>query len=299
MNTNYIQCFLTVAQTKSFTEAANVLFYSQQTVSKYIAQLEADLGSSLFERDAQPIRLTAAGRYYYVLFQSANQRLLHVAEETKRYYDGLSRRLCIGCSEWLNPFGRIMDAVQSFRAAHPDVQVSLRKRNNIELLDELVSGPVELALFSEGHLPVRKDIVCTPVAEEQLCLFGPDDVVGVGLPESARARRVDLPYLMVPGWDRSYTENVVLGRQELEAIDPRPRSVRFLPNVESMCAQMHASRCLAVSDRHFGFFNEMPHIGFEPIDDPTHLYCCGRQFNENPLVPEFTEHLKKELARLD
>lgn len=299
MNTSYIQCFLTVAQTKSFTEAASVLFYSQQTVSKYIAQLESDLGAALFERDTQSIRLTAAGRYYYVLFQSANQRLLHVAEETKRYYDALSHQLCIGCSEWLNPFGRIMDAVQTFRRAHPGVQVSLRKRNNIELLEELVNGPVELALFSEGHLPVHKDIVCTPVAEEQLCLFGPEDVVGVDLPESARQKRVDLPYLMVPGWDRSYTENIVLGRQELEDIQPRPRSVRFLPNVESMCAQMSASRCLAVSDRHFGFFNEMPNIGSEPINDPTHLYCCSRQFCENPLVEAFIDHLKKELAAIE
>ncbi len=296
MNTNYIQCFLTVAQTRSFTEAAGVLFYSQQTVSKYIAQLEADLGTALFERSAQPIRLTAAGRYYYVLFQSANQRLNFVSQETKRYYETLIHHLSVGCSEWLNPFGRIMDAVQSFRAAHPDVQLSFRKRNNIELLNDLVDGTVELALFSEGHLPVHKDIVSTPVAREQLCLFGPADVIGSELPDEARRRRVELPYLMVPGWDRSYTENIVLGRQELEGIDPRPGAVRFLPNVESMCAQMRFSRCLAVSDRNFGFFNDMPGIGYEPIEGETQLYCCTRQFFENPLVGEFLAQLKSSLA---
>jgi DNA-binding transcriptional LysR family regulator len=296
MNTSYIQCFLTVAQTGSFTEAAGVLFYSQQTVSKYIAQLEADLGATLFDRTTQPIRLTAAGRYYYVLFRSANQRLALVSEQTKRYYTELVQKISIGCSEWVNPFGRIMDAVRAFRAAHPEVQVSLRKRNNIDLLNDLVDGSIELGLFSEGHLPTHRDLVSTPLAREELCLFGPSDVVGTELPAAAKAQRVDLPYLMVPGWQRSYTEDIVLGRQELETMEPRPRTVRFLPNVDSMCAEMRFSRCIAVSDRRFGFLNALPNLGYEPLGDETFLHGCCRQFCENPLVPELIEQLKTTLA---
>lgn len=296
MNTNYIQCFLAVAETSSFTEAASRLFYSQQTVSKNIAQLEADLGSTLFDRSSQSVRLTAAGRYYYVLFQSANQRLNLVSQQTKRYYDNLVRHLTIGCSEWINLFGPIMDIIQLFRQAHPEVRISIAKRNNIELLEDLVGGAVDLALYSEGHLPLHKDIVSTPVALEQLCLFGPSDVVGTQLSEEDRKKRVDLTYLMVPGWDRSYTENVVLGRQELTSIAPCPRTVRFLPNVESMCMEMRFSRCLAVSDRKFGFFNTMPNLGFEPLAcEPTHLYCCSRQFCENPLVKAFISHTQDAL----
>lgn len=298
MNTNYIQCFLTVAQKKSFTEAASALFYSQQTVSKYIAQLETDLGAVLFDRTGQSVRLTAAGRYYYVLFQSANQRLNLASQQTKRYYSRLSRQLSIGCSEWLNPFGCLMDAVQAFRAQHPEVSVSIGKRNNIDLLSDLTGGTVDLALYSEGHLPMRKDIIATPVAEEQLCLFGPSDVVGLDLPEPARMGRIDLPYLMVPGWDRSYTENFVLGRQELESVVPRPHTVRFLPNVESMCAQMRLTRCLAVSDRRFGFLLSVPGLGYEPIDGTTHLYVCQRQFSEHPLLGAFIAQLRRSLAEL-
>lgn len=299
MNTNYIQCFLTVAQTSSFTEAANQLFYTQQTVSKYIAQLEQDLGAALFERSTQPIRLTAIGRYYYVLFQSAYQRLGLVTQQIERHYDTLAHSLIVGCSEWLNPFGRLADVVRAFRAHHPEVRLSLRMRNNVELLDDLTAGEVELALFSEGHLPTHKDIVAEPVAEEELCLFGPADVIGPELDPLSRQKRAELPYLMVPGWDRSYTENIVLSRQELENIDPQPHAVRFLPNVESMCAQMRFSRALAVSDLRFGFFNDMPGLGHEPLGERSHLYCCSRQFNENPLVPEFIELLRELLREPD
>lgn len=295
MNTNYIQCFLTVAQTSSFTEAASVLFYSQQTVSKYIAQLEQDLGATLFERGSQPIRLTAAGRYYYVLFQSSNQRLTFVTQQTERYYSKLAHRLTIGCSEWVNPFGQIAGVVRAFRARHPEVQLSLQVRSNGELLDSLVSGETELALYSGGHLPTHKDIVATPVADEQLCLFGPDDVVGLELSAAARAGRAELPYLMVPGWDRSYTENIVLSRQELENIEPQPRAVRFLSNVESLCTQMRFLRVLAVSDLRFGFFNDMPGIGHEPLGEQSQLYCCTQMFVENPLVEEFTSLLREML----
>lgn len=297
MNTTHIQCFLSVADCKSFTDAALSMFYSQQTVSKYIAQLEKDLGATLFDRTSQSIRLTAAGRYYYVLFQAAYQRLSFVSDEIGRYYNDLIHNLTIGCSEWLNPFGEINDGIQFFRQEHPDVSVSMRKRNNKELLNELVTDVVDVALFSEGHLPLHRDIESTPVGNEHLCIFGPDNVVGELLPVEARMHRVNIPYLMVPGWDRSHTENIVLSKQELELAEFSPNSVRFLPNVESMRAEMRLSRGIAVSDRRFGFLNTIPGLGHEPIQDRTSLFCCRRQLSENPLVDDFILLLKELFNR--
>ena len=45
-----IKCFMALCETLSFTEAARQLFMTQQSVSKYIAKLEEDLGFQLFQR---------------------------------------------------------------------------------------------------------------------------------------------------------------------------------------------------------------------------------------------------------
>ena len=54
--------FVHVAELNSFTKAANVLGYSQSTVSFQIKQLETELGCLLFERINHTLILTDKGR---------------------------------------------------------------------------------------------------------------------------------------------------------------------------------------------------------------------------------------------
>lgn len=50
INEASIKCFMALCETLSFTEAARQLYMTQQSVSKYIAKLEEDLGFQLFQR---------------------------------------------------------------------------------------------------------------------------------------------------------------------------------------------------------------------------------------------------------
>ena len=54
--------FVHVAELGSFTKAAQMLSYTQSTVSLQIKQLEAELGQQLFERINHTPRLTDKGR---------------------------------------------------------------------------------------------------------------------------------------------------------------------------------------------------------------------------------------------
>ncbi len=56
-----IRAFLTVVDAGSVTAAAEALALSQPTLSRQIAALEAQLGSTLFERVGRGLRLTSAG----------------------------------------------------------------------------------------------------------------------------------------------------------------------------------------------------------------------------------------------
>ena len=53
---------LALAEERNLTKAAQKLYISQPTLTKYITRLEQDLGVQLFDRTVQPIRITRAGR---------------------------------------------------------------------------------------------------------------------------------------------------------------------------------------------------------------------------------------------
>ena len=57
-----LRIFLAAAGLKTFARAAKMIGVTPSAVSQTVATLEKDLGTALFERDARPLRLTAAGR---------------------------------------------------------------------------------------------------------------------------------------------------------------------------------------------------------------------------------------------
>ncbi|HZD89270.1 MAG TPA: transcriptional regulator CynR [Pseudolabrys sp.] len=64
MELRHVRYFLAVAETRSFTRAAERLHVTQPTLSHQIKQLEHLIGTVLFERAAKEVELTPAGRLF-------------------------------------------------------------------------------------------------------------------------------------------------------------------------------------------------------------------------------------------
>ncbi len=62
MNTTQIGCFLAAARFHSFSRAAEELYLTQPSVSRYIGQLEQEWEVRLFVRDGKAMALTPEGR---------------------------------------------------------------------------------------------------------------------------------------------------------------------------------------------------------------------------------------------
>lgn len=62
LETKQLQYFMAAADSKSFSEAAKILYTTQSNVSKTIASLEKGVGYSLFRREAGGITLTPRGK---------------------------------------------------------------------------------------------------------------------------------------------------------------------------------------------------------------------------------------------
>ena len=57
MDTQSLQTFLTLAEHRNFTKAADALFVAQSTVTNRIAELEREVGKPLFDRNKRKVTL--------------------------------------------------------------------------------------------------------------------------------------------------------------------------------------------------------------------------------------------------
>ena len=62
MDINQLKCFISVARTLNFSEAARRNYVSQSTVSRYIIDLEKEFGVQLFIRSHRDVLLTNEGK---------------------------------------------------------------------------------------------------------------------------------------------------------------------------------------------------------------------------------------------
>ena len=84
-NWDFLPCFMVAADKQNFTRAAESLFYSQAYVSKQIAELEAELGTSLFIRKNKSVELTEAGQFLYDRAGHINNEISQLQKEMEQF----------------------------------------------------------------------------------------------------------------------------------------------------------------------------------------------------------------------
>jgi DNA-binding transcriptional LysR family regulator len=122
LDTTHLRTFLTVAQTLSFTAAAQRLGTSQSTVSQHVRKLEEAVGRALLERDTHSVTLTTDGG----AMVGFAREILDSNERAVHYFAGpaLRGRVRLGASEDFAQ-SRLPDILRTFRATHPLVELEL------------------------------------------------------------------------------------------------------------------------------------------------------------------------------
>ncbi len=137
-----LECFTAVAETLSFTRAAQNLRLAQPPLSRHVRALEDKLGTRLFERSGRRVALTPAGAVFHEETRSVLPRLLRAAEATRRFALGQTERLRLGfVSAVLGP--ELVAVLRSFREAHPAVQLAMRDAPPAEQLAALRRGELD------------------------------------------------------------------------------------------------------------------------------------------------------------
>ncbi len=140
--------FLEVATLKNVTHAANKLCMNQSTLSINIKRLEESLGVPLLIRSSSGVELTEFG--HVVLEEARIMQRLHDNTLTRIEFlkERLERELKVGSghAEW-HLFVR--DSVRTYRQRHPSANIHTEVGNNLRLMDQLLSGDLDLSVGNE------------------------------------------------------------------------------------------------------------------------------------------------------
>lgn len=226
-----LEYFVAACEAQSVTLAANRIPVSQSSVSLAITHLERALGSQLLIRHhAQGVSPTPEGRQ----FLAHARALLRGAEDLERFAANLTRELSgpldLGCMLTLGPL-IAPQLCQEFITRHPGVSVNLVEGGPEQLMAELRSGHLAIALtydLDPGHddLEFEGLIDLPPYA-----VFAEDDMLAqhdhVALSELAEKRLVllDLPL------SREYFYGLFAAEGLTPTIgfrSPRPETIRTM-----------------------------------------------------------------------
>ena len=173
MDIQNIRAFLMVAETHSFSRAAEKLFITQPAISKRISTLEYSLDCQLFDRLGKNIQLTQAGQALIPSYQ----RIMTEIDETKRIISTLrsqvSGHLKFGTSHHIG-LHRLPPILKQYTNQYQQVELDIQFMDSEQAAALILKGDIELALITlpddiEKHLstiPVWTDTMDCVVARD-------------------------------------------------------------------------------------------------------------------------------------
>lgn len=143
----HIRYFLTVAEEKNFTRAAQRLCMSQPPLSMQIRDLEDSIGAELFLRTAQGVTLTEVGQAFLTAVSPLQHQLDDAIQLARHVANGEVGQLRLGFTgtSMLNPL--IPESIRRYQQQYPKVGLKLEEANSLKLIDYVLEDRLDIAII--------------------------------------------------------------------------------------------------------------------------------------------------------
>ncbi len=145
MENERLRYLLTIEEEASISKAAERLFLSQPSLSKFVTSVENSIGFKIFKRSASGLIPTELGKRYLAYVRDSialKNRMLddidRIREERKKH------RIVFGLAYTRNAIA----IPKKMKISLPDVQLRIRIRSEEELIDGLQDGSIDFALLT-------------------------------------------------------------------------------------------------------------------------------------------------------
>ncbi|ASC70553.1 LysR family transcriptional regulator [Halomicronema hongdechloris C2206] len=276
MDIYQLRYFLTIAETGSFSRAAERLYLSQPSLSAGIKKLEQELGVCLFERGGRRTVLTPAGRAFQAKAMAIMGQYQAALKELKGFYERPILR--VGVLSTLR-VAELAALVSTFQHHHPHVTIEVHDGTLALLREKLEQGDVDVTLTA---LADRDDPqLSTALFQQKLLLALP---LTHPLAQRASIRLTELdgqPFI-----DRVNCEFHEQECQILAAADVQPNIIYRASHEEWVIALIQAGLGVSIMPHWQG----LSRIAYLPIADVDFQRTVGmkwRQQQTSKLVEQF------------
>lgn len=166
-----LRIFKAIACEKSFTQAAEILFVSQPSLSKQVKTLENHLGISLLHRTRSQIVLTEAG----IIFLQYSERILALCEESCRALndlkDGQRGNLKVGASQTIGAY-LMPRIITLFAQSYPQINLHIDIDSTKIIAKKVANQMIDIAIVG-GNIPVslKKNLEIEEFIQDELILI--------------------------------------------------------------------------------------------------------------------------------
>lgn len=156
MDINQLNCFISVAQTLNFSEAARRNYVSQSTVSRYINELEKEFGVQLFTRSHRDVIITNEGKTLLPYVVEVVDTLKKAKTIIKQMHDGGQGRITLGCDVTSLSFPS--KCIADFSEKYPNVVVDVRQLDSADRNQAITSGEYDFCFMPRDMVPESSGI---------------------------------------------------------------------------------------------------------------------------------------------
>lgn len=141
----HLNLLISLAETGSMSDTARFAHTTQPGLSKWLKELEEDVGAPLFERHSRGLRPTAQGQLLLGHARRILSEMSRAQHNLEALQDGSSRGVAIGTSPASAP-SLVPDAIMRFLALHPKSRVELQESTMNALLEKLEQGQLDVVV---------------------------------------------------------------------------------------------------------------------------------------------------------
>lgn len=289
-----LQAFLAVAQTGSFTLAAERLFITQSALSSLIKELENTLGLRLFDRSTRRLRLSVVGQELHPHIEKILQDLEGVVSEAGNLKALQRGKVRIAVPQLL-ACTLLPEVMADFKRQHPGVQLRLIDCPVESVMARVFSGEVDIGLGPERE--TNSDIEATELFTLPFMVVVPPDHA---LAQQSQVRWQDIvgqPLITLQG---QFTELLVsdVGEAARELQQDSFMQVTFMTTALALVrARLGITLCMPYAR----MLVEQNGLVMRPLLDPSverSFWVFTRKGRTlAPAAEEFLAFLRQELGR--
>ncbi len=176
MNSRQLQYAVLLSEIGNFSQVAEKLNITQPALSKQILSLEKELGTQLFDRERNPVTLTASGEYFIREAKELLYRQTQLTRAMEQFRNGDKGQLVIGITPFRSAY-LIPEIVKKVREKFPGVQVRLAEAGSEELRKDAADGKFDFAVINMPVDESRLDV--TLIEPDKLVLVIPEGMMNL------------------------------------------------------------------------------------------------------------------------